>query len=213
MSEKSKKRNSIKPLILLLVLVLLVGCVVGGTIAWLMTETQPVTNTFVAGKIGELTLVESETADLNGDGKKNDYLVVPGVAIAKDPKVSFANNGDVDAYVFVKIETVGANKWVYDNGTFTVKYNNAAALSFTIADGWTALDGQPGVFYREVDKTVGLSNVSVIAGDTITVYGASITVESMPDIINAANNLKFTAYAIQKNAAAVADAWTLVSTP
>ncbi len=72
---KSSRGVSSKMLIVLLALVLMIGCAVGGTVAWLTAKTDSVVNTFTYGDINiELT----ETT-----GK--DYKIIPGVDIAKDP--------------------------------------------------------------------------------------------------------------------------------
>ena len=55
---KYMKKSPVKGIALALVLVLLLGCGIGGTIAWLLDTTPTVTNTFTVGKV-DLTLVES----------------------------------------------------------------------------------------------------------------------------------------------------------
>lgn len=56
MKGKYQKTPGKKSIALLLALMLLIGCVAGGTIAYLTTRTGIVTNTFVAGNIGDLKL-------------------------------------------------------------------------------------------------------------------------------------------------------------
>ena len=51
-----KKSVSMKVVVLLLAVVLLIGCTIGGSVAYLMANTNTVTNTFVVGNIGNLTL-------------------------------------------------------------------------------------------------------------------------------------------------------------
>ena len=48
---KANNTVSMKVVVVLLALVLLIGCAAGGTIAWLMTNTDPVENTFSASNI------------------------------------------------------------------------------------------------------------------------------------------------------------------
>ena len=84
---KYQSRKSNKALLVLLALVLVIGCTVGGTLAWLTAKTETVTNTFTVGDIGTLTLEEA-TGTVIEDGKKS-YTIVPGMDIAKDPKVSY----------------------------------------------------------------------------------------------------------------------------
>ncbi len=95
------KKIGMKAFVLILALVLLIGCVAGGTIAYLMTESDTVTNTFVAGNIGTLELTETPT---------DSYIVVPGHDIAKDPTVKLSGN-NVDAYVFLEVNAAG---WTYN---------------------------------------------------------------------------------------------------
>ena len=71
-----------KVILLMLACILLVGGVVGGTVAWLTTNTTPVENSFIATGI-EVTLVE--TKGLN-DQKKWENKMIPGVTYEKDPQ-------------------------------------------------------------------------------------------------------------------------------
>lgn len=204
MSGKYEKKNSGKKSIaLLLALVLLVGCVAGGTIAWLVTQTAPVTNTFVAGKIGTLTLKEDN--ETNASGK--EYIVTPGEAISKDPKVRFSG-ATVDAYVFVEIQ---GNGWTYADGTYqTADGNLSFAIDTTV---WKPVAGQTGVFYQEVAARGEIAGVEVIKDSTITVKN-SINAENIETIVSAAQTLSFKAYAIQKAGSNdAAAAWTKLKTP
>ena len=56
---RTKKTVSMKAVVLLMAVVLLIGCTIGGSLAWLMTESKAVINTFVVGDIGTLTLTEN----------------------------------------------------------------------------------------------------------------------------------------------------------
>ncbi len=189
------KNASKKAVVLLLVVVLLIGCVAGGTLAYLIATPKTVTNTFTPGDVGDLGL--TETTGTN-------YLVVPGVAIKKDPVVSFGGN-NIPAFVFLKIDAAGwtvtesEGKYIYsiDDSTKT-----DAKMEWVLASGWTKhVDG---VYY----KAVGANNTEswhVIDGDKITV-GTGIT----EDIIaNYTKSLTFTAYAVQQAAfdGNIADAW------
>lgn len=188
-----KKSVSMKAVALLLVVMLLIGCTIGGTIAYLMTNTTPVVNTFVAGDIGELTLSETDT-DETTDGEQHNYLVIPGVDIKKDPKVSFSGH-NVDAYVFLKVEAAG---WLdsTEHTNFGMYYpDSQGALNWNIADGWDYVKEDNGayIYCRKVLATEELNNVSVIKDDTITVT-SKVTKENLT---NTLPNLTFTAYAIQ----------------
>ena len=198
-----------KTLALLLSVVLVISIAVGGSLAWLTAEPVAVTNTFVAGQIGTLALTETDT-DQETTGEQHQYIVIPGVDIHKDPKVTYTPvepDGDktpVDAYVFVQLSqpAEATAKWTYENGKYVIKSGTPASvvMSFEIADGadgWTKLDGQD-VFYREVKATDSkLDPVSIIKGDTIDVSSA-ITKVDVETVASAADKLTFKAYAIQQ---------------
>ena len=86
-----QKNTTKKMLALLVVLMLLIGIVAGGTIAWLMTSTEELVNTFVAGEI-KLTLTEPSFPE----SKTLKFL--PGDSFKKDPTVT-VEAGSVPCYV------------------------------------------------------------------------------------------------------------------
>jgi len=202
-----KKSVSMKVVVLLLAVVLLIGCTIGGTLAYLMTKSATVTNTFVAGEIGTLTLNETD-----GNGNvvtTRSFIVTPGVDITKDPVVTF-NGNNVAAYIFVKVE---ATDWTERNGTFSI--GDKEEMKWTVADGWTKLENVPGVYYREVVVDTDTANTAetekygIIKGNTITV-SSEIT---KANISNYTKGLTFTAYAIQKDGfTTVAAAWEQAKT-
>lgn len=88
---------------LLAALVLVIGCAVGATVAWLIVSTPSVTNTFTTGDIN-ITLSEHK---LNADGTRtNDWIetnaqtikLMPGMSIQKDPTVTVVS-GSAPCYV------------------------------------------------------------------------------------------------------------------
>ena len=179
MKHVANRRRSVssRAFIALLALVLVIGCVAGGTVAWLVAKTEPVVNTFTYGNIN-ITL--AETTGTN-------YKVIPGTVIEKDPKVT-VKAGSEACYLFVKVEKVG---------TFT-------GMSYEIADGWTALEGENGVYYRQVGSVTADTSFEVIKGNKITV-SSDLTKENIP---TANPTLKITAYAVQQeNIADAATAW------
>ena len=203
----AKKSVSMKVVVLLLAVVLLIGCVAGGTLAYLMAKSSTVNNTFVAGEIGTLTLNETD-----GNGNvvtARSFIVTPGVDITKDPVVTF-NGNNVAAYIFVKVE---ATDWTESNGTFSI--GNSQEMTWTVADGWTKLENVPGVYYREVVVDTDTANTAenekyvVIKDNTITV-SSEITKANISDYTK---GLSFTAYAIQKDGfTTVAAAWEQAKT-
>lgn len=183
---KTNKSVSLKVVIALLAVVLLIGCAAGGTIAWLMTNTGTVTNTFTASNI-EITLGET-----TGD----TYKLIPGKTYAKDPVLTVESATDVDCWVFFKVEAENP-------GNF---------LSYELKlDGWTPLDGVDGVYYRTVATGDANKTFQLLEGKTGYTSGYvsisdSLTLDEMATAATA--YLKFTAYAIQKEGSAdAAAAW------
>ena len=191
----AKKSVSMKVVVLLLAVVLLIGCVAGGTLAYLMAKSSTVNNTFVAGEIGTLTL--SETTG-------ESYIVTPGVDITKDPTVTF-NGNNVAAYVFLKVE---ATDWEVSGADTTYTYSIGTNQEVKwVLDGWTKLGD--GVYYKEVAANAGEQSWSVIKDNKITV-SSEITKANISDYTK---GLSFTAYAIQKDGfTTVAAAWEQAKT-
>lgn len=194
MSKRKKKGVSTKVFLSLLALVLVVGCAVGGTIAWLTATTEPVVNTFTYGKI------KIELAETTG----NAYKIIPGVNISKDPKVTVKADSEA-CWLFVKVA---------EEGTFV-----ANRVTYSIEDGWTALDAtnHPGVYYREVNAVTANTDFYVLAGDTTYPHGVvtvseNLTKEDIKGLTGTHPQLIFTAYAVQKDGInTAAEAWAQVS--
>lgn len=186
-NKKTTRRRSVsgKLFVTLLATVLLVGCIVGGTVAWLVDKTSSVTNSFTYGDIN-ITLEES-----TGD----NYKIIPGVEIEKDPKVT-VKDGSEACYLFVKVSETGD----FVNGK----------VSYAIADGWTALESQAGVYYREVPAVEADTVFSVLKDDKITVSDALTKAEV--NSVTTQPTLIFTAYAVQKDGiGSAAAAWEKVT--
>ena len=66
--------------------VLAVGGMVSGTVAWLVSETHTLKNTFTYGKIA-IDLTEDDS-DGDGDPTTNSYQMMPGINITKNPTVT-----------------------------------------------------------------------------------------------------------------------------
>ena len=182
---------SYKAFAVILAAVLVLGGTIGGTMAWLIDDPKPVSNVFTDSDI-EITL--NETTE--------DYKMIPGHTIDKDPKVSVAE-GSEDCYLFVKIDK-SAN---YD--TYLADY--------AIVEGWNELDGHEGVYFREVKTSNDDQEFSLLADGEYTdpectedgkfswdadqvLVRPSVTKEQM-NAINGENQptLTFTAYAVQLN--------------
>ena len=173
-----------KSLALVLALAMIVVCVVGGTLAWLIATTGSVKNTFTYGDINIELKETGATAAVDGSATK-EFKMIPGYTIAKDPKVTVLA-GSEKCYLFVKV----------------VKSTNFDTfMTYDMADGWTALDGVPGAYYRVVD-TAGMGTAySVLKDDQVTVKD-TVTKADMDGLkADGATQptLTFTAYACQFN--------------
>lgn len=215
-TRSGKRSFGSRSVFLMLALVLVIGCTIGGTLAWLTAKTSDVQNTFVAGQIGSLALEESDTD--TDEGVQHNYVVIPGDDITKDPKVTYTpttaeGTVPVDAYVFVKLSGIGQNKWTWNESAkqYEIKSGSNVVMSFAIADGWTAVPGVSDVYYKEVGSEETLNAVSIIDDDNITVSHL-ITEQDVETVAAAANGLTFTAYAIQQHGFNdAAAAWAEVS--
>lgn len=202
-----------KTVALLMACVMAVGCVVGGSLAWLVSKPEAVVNTFTYGDINidlwEHKYVADENELMTGDENLtklvDNYKIIPGVTLPKDPFV-VVEKGSEACWLFVKVE---------ENGTFV-----EGKVTYEIDDSvWTAGtktttdegNGVPvGVYYCEApavakdaanDATYNvLKDKQVVVSDQLTKQ----EIENLPE----ANTLKFTAYAIQKEGITnAADAW------
>lgn len=183
--RRRRRRSTLKPLLVAMAVVLLIGCVAGGTLAWLTSTTGEVTNTFTTSDIN-ITLAETAT----------NFKMIPGYYIEKDPKVT-VQGGSEKCYVFVKI----------DESTDPVLSNY---ITYDVAPGWIVLDETqyPGVYYRvvetrEVAQTFGVIGYKETVGTFIydKVLVKSTVTKEMMNALNqteaAKPTLTFKAYAIQ----------------
>ena len=198
----------------------LIGCIsmalvltaaIGGSLAWLMDETNQVVNTFTYGDVA-ITLEETKTnengepVDATGavipDGSTtqpvktttgNEYKMVPGKTFLKDPAIT-VEQGSESCWVFVEL---------VENGSATVDgtaYNFDNYLTYEMADGWTALPNANGVYYRLAETDPDADQVfPVLKGNQIAVQGA--VTKDMLHALDAAGaedvKLAITGYAVQ----------------
>lgn len=174
-----------KGLIIAAAMILAVCLGVGGTLAYLFVKTNTVTNTFTPS---DITLELKET--------ERTYQMIPGVEMPKDPKVTAS--GDIDFYVFVKVDKVNNPDTYLDYSIIT-----------TGEKGWKVLETGANyvVYYQEVAANATFKDVSILTGDKVTTK-AGITKEQMNSIGNNKPQLIFTAYAIQKAGFTPSTAWT-----
>ena len=183
--------------------VLCVGLGIGGTLAWLVDDTDPVVNTFTTSNI-DITLAETDTkADTDDNVATNAYKMIPGYTIAKDPKVTVVKDSEA-CWLFVKIVE-----------STDVKFSDY--MTYEIADGWTALDGVAGVYCRKVAASTADQAFDVLKDNQVVVKDG-VTKEMMKAAEGKEPTLTFTAYASQlmQNATtefSAADAWANLANP
>ena len=192
MKHAANRRRGVstRAFVALLALVLVIGCVAGGTIAWLTTNTGTVTNTFTYGDIGiELT----ETKPVNQEAK-----IIPGVNIEKNPQVSVKANSE-DCWLFVKVEEIDWPEFTEADGT-------TRKVSWAIANGWTLVPGQTNVYYREAAAGESFP----VLKDNVVTVSENLNKAEVNTVIAKHPQLKFTAYAVQKdNVGSAKDAWDI----
>ncbi len=196
MRHVANRRRSVssRAFIALLALVLVIGCVAGGTVAWLVATTDTVTNTFTYGNI-DIALAETTGTS---------YKIIPGKDIEKDPKVT-VKGGSEACWLFVKVEEVGAISTITTD-----------PVHYAIDTGWAQLkdkDGKDvsGVYYRLVDAVDNDTAFNVLKDNKIIVSG-ELTKETINGYAVQQPTLTFTAYAVQKeNIADAKTAWEKVT--
>lgn len=196
-------RKHTKSLALVLSLMLVIGCVAGGTLAWLNAKTDEVKNTFSTSDIG-VTLKETT----------NTYKMIPGWTINKDPKAT-VTSGSEDCYLFVKVEKSD---------------NFDTYMDMAIDSQWAALDAtnNPGIYYIKIDEDSEKNVAYNVLGEGSATYDTvqytwvdnqvlvkpTVTESMMETAKTSQPTLTFTAYAVQlmKNNTtefSAAEAWTL----
>ena len=192
-----------KILIAILATVLACVCAVGTTLAYLMDKTAPVKNTFTFGDIN-ITLTETKGTEIT-DGRS--FKVIPGDTIAKDPVVT-VQAGSEACYLFIKVEET-------NNQIGTEK-----VVDYTVDTTiWTALDGNPGVYYIEIGSLTATDTPYQVlkGGNTDNTTGqvlinSDLTKADLETLATNVPTLTFTAYAVQKaNVANVAAAWAIAN--
>lgn len=186
-NHANRRGVSSKAFAAVLALVLVLGCALGGTVAWLVANSDTVTNTFT---YGDINIALTETKPVSQEAK-----IIPGMNIEKDPKVTVKANSEA-CWLFVKVA---------ETGTFVV-----GKVTYSIADGWTALPGQSGVYYRKVGAVTADTGFSILK-DNVVKVSDELTKEEIKDITTGPT-LTFTAYAVQKDGIAdAATAWAKVN--
>ena len=169
---------------------LLVAMTVGGTLAWLIDTTDPVTNTFTTAGI-DIDLYETKLSN----GTEVDPFttgwsaqLIPGKEYAKNPVVVVDDETtDVEIYLFVKFEEVG-------NVANYIDYTS----NLTTTNGWTQLSTETAngtitsIWYRTVAADAANSSWELLDDNKVTIKNID---KDMTD--DTGMSLQYTAYAIQ----------------
>jgi hypothetical protein len=176
--------------------------VIGTSVAWLTSKTEDLVNTFTYGDIN-IKLDETDTNDGDENINTNEYKMLPGNEITKDPKVTVIANSE-DSYLFVKL-TKSEN---FDN-----------FMTFEIAEGWTLLEGTTDVYYREVTKSDKDQEFTVLKDNKVKVK-EEVTKAMLNELDKEGKKdyptLTITAYAVQRDGKieaidTPAEAWAIAS--
>lgn len=187
MRNKTNRTVSIKIAALIAAIVLVIGCTAGGTVAWLVSKPDPITNVFTVGNINA-TLTETT----------KEFKIVPGVVIAKDPVATVEANSE-NCYLFVQLTE---ENWP----AFTEADNSTRKVKYEIAQGWTELKSENGVYYREVTKQDTDQHFDVLQDNQVTV--SSTLTKQEANAITGTPKLTVAVYAVQKESmGSVEKAW------
>lgn len=189
MKNKTNRTVSIKIAALIAAIVLVIGCTAGGTVAWLVSKPNAITNVFTVGNINA-TLTE----------EAKEFKIVPGVNITKDPVATVKANSE-DCYLFVQLTE---ENWP----AFTETGSSTRKVKYEIANGWTKLKSENGVYvyYREVTKKDTDQPFDVLKDNKVTVSN-TLTKENA-DAITGDPKLTVAVYAVQKESMGSVDkAW------
>ena len=202
---------SYKAFAVILAAVLILGGTIGGTMAWLIDDTTAVKNTFTDSDV-----------DIVFNENTNNYQMIPGHTIDKDPTVTVNANSE-KCYLFVKIDE---SENYGDYLKYAVKIDGDKEWrTFEDANKNTV----KGVYYRIVEKSESKQTFSILGSgsydngsdgsfswsDNQVLVKPEVTKEMMNAIKENAESkptLTFTTYAVQymKNndtSFNVAEAW------
>ena len=186
----------------ILCIILVAAVSVLGTLAYL-TDADSAVNTFTIGKV-DITLDEADVDEygvIDGEDRvqENEYKLIPGRTYVKDPTVRVNPNSE-SCWLFVKIEN--------EIAAVEAAENNIA--SQILANGWTALDGVDGVYYKSYDKNADPKVLDHLVFANFTVAGEK-TAADLDGL--AGKKIHVTAYGIQLDGfeGNPAGAWDAVS--
>ena len=194
--------KNIKSKLVIVVISILSICsfLIGTSVAWLSSKTDEVVNTFTYGDIN-IKIEETDTKDNDNNEFTNEYKMLPGNKITKDPKVTVLKDSE-DSYLFIEI---------------TESENFKDFMTYELVEGWTLLEGTKNVYVREVTKKDVDQEFYVLKDNTVIVK-ESVTKAMLNDLDKDGQTnyptLSFIAYAVQRDSKIEAidtakEAWSL----
>lgn len=137
-----------KTLMIMLALVLVIAMSVTGTLAYLTSTTEVVTNSFTVGKV-KITLDEAKVneygvvdATATNRVTENTYKLIPGHSYTKDPTVHVEAGSEV-SYLFVKVT----------NGIEDIEA--ATTIADQMQKNWTLVNAEEGIYRYNTTVTPG----------------------------------------------------------
>lgn len=198
---KKLKLSKTKILIVSIAILAVFFTAISGTIAWLTSKSETVTNTFTYGDIN-ISISETDTKD---DDKlnTNTYEMIPGNKITKDPHITVKENSE-NCYLFVKLDK-------------TTNFDEF--MEYQVLENWILLEGTDNVYYQEVSQSDAKQEFYVLKDNSVLVK-ESVTKRMLNELDkNGVENypqLNITAYAVQRDSSieaisTAAKAWSLIS--
>lgn len=193
-----------KALLALVCAVALVFGSVFATYAYLTDTTEAVTNTFTVGNINIDLKEHKYNLDTNGLTEdvvtsNENYKMVPGKVLPKDPYVT-VKAGSEACWLFVEVEESS---------------NLDGFIDYNVETGegkWAALSEGSNVYYRTVAASEDDQVFNVLKEKQVTVKD-TVTKDMMDNVGENKPELKFTAYAVQREGGdavdTAAEAWAI----
>ena len=195
----NKKFIAILSVFVMLALTMVVGCAVDGPVAWLVSESESSVSTFTLGDIN---------IKLTGESESQPLKIIPGVEITRSLKVTVDPNSEA-CWLFVKVEETNWPDLKKTDGT-----TRKVSYSVNVPNDWKALEGNPGVYYREVSAEDAQRGDAYDVNCNVTVSQMLTKAEVNSIAAGTQPQLSFTAYAVQRlgidDAAA---AWAAANNP
>lgn len=180
----NKKFIAILSVFVMLALTMVVGCAVDGTVAWLVSESESSVSTFTLGDIN---------INLTGESESQPLKIIPGVKIERSLKVTVEPNSEA-CWLFVKVEETN-----WPDFKKTDETTRKVSYSVNVPNDWKALEGNPGVYYREVSAEAAQRGDAYDVNCNVTV-SQMLTKAEVDSIASGTQpKLSFTAYAVQRD--------------